>query len=213
MKTYIEVFLKYPYSNQEDFIDLLRQFSQHSDGWDFLETKSEEYSSSTRRPSCLILKSESQIYRTIAITNKHQNTFYIANIIPKGSSPISIAEYNNIATEFVNDFRRYIRQISIKIEVKTTNEKVELKNIITGDKSRQLFEKYLALFPRSYHPLDIERLDSFICYLSRHAKTTIDLSLLMRWLIEEKEWFEKDALWCVDRIRTGLKILEVNRKL
>jgi hypothetical protein len=75
-----------------------------------------------------------------------------------------------------------------------------------------LFERYLNLFPKSYHPNDIERLDIFICAVSRFCRKRIDLYRLKRYLIEDLDWDYKDAEWCFDRIETGLEILKVNKK-
>ena len=211
MKTYIDVFLRSQYSNYQDFIDVIRQFSNRVSDWNFLETKSEEYSSQIGKPSCVILGLKNNCQPAVTITRRRENTFYIANIAPMTDDKLSIIEYNKIAVNFVNSFKGYARKENFKITIETTSEKVELKNIITEIKSRTIFEVYLNLFPTSYHPLDIERLDRFICSLSRHAKNSVDLELLEDWLIEEKEWSKEDASWCIHRINVGLSILKSNK--
>ncbi len=70
----------------------------------------------------------------------------------------------------------------------------------------------MGLFPASYHFNDIRRLDTFICAVSRYSRTPMDVDMLKGYLIGTKGWAEKDAEWCVNRIRTGLEVLETNRR-
>ena len=114
---------------------------------------------------------------------------------------------------FARDFRNYIKQYKVNASIEVTSDKVSLSTIITGSKARELFQRYLNLHPLSYHPNDIERLDIFICHLSRHAKKTFDTEALECWLMTEKGWKQKDAEWCANRINIGLSILEVNRNM
>lgn len=212
METYIEVSIVSRYEDHNDFIGALREFATSVDDWEYLGTQSEEYASVTGEPSCAILRLGNAHSPAIAITNKSGNTFYVANIVPKESGRISMHEYNQVAGDFAHDLRKYAKSVGLDLEVKATSESIGLNGIITGTKCRGLFEQYLNLYPASYHPLDIKRLDTFICCLSRHAKNRVDLALLKGWLLQEKGWSDKDASWCVDRIDTGIAILDVNRK-
>jgi hypothetical protein len=198
METYIEVLFTSKYKDQLDFIKVLKEFGNHSTKWEYLEDQSKVFASMTGEPSCSILWKGNK-YTTIAITIKRGNVFYITNIVPKESVRLSIMEY-------------YIKNYRVKATVKITKEEIGLQEIITGEKSRYLFERYLSQFPTSYHPLDIVRLDAFICNVSRFSKKQIDFDLLKSWLIEENGWSEKDASWCVERIGVGLDILKVNKK-
>jgi hypothetical protein len=212
MKTYIDVLIVSEYEDKKDFIEILKEFGNHAAAWAYLEEQSKDYASQTGEPSCLILRNGNKFSPAIAITNKRGNTFYIANIVPKESWRMSMTEYNEIVSEFAQDFKEYIRKHRVKAAIKTTKEEIGLKEIITGKITRQLFERYLSLHPTSYHPLDIERLDAFICGVSRYSRQHIDLDLLKGWLIEEEGWSEKDAWWCVERIETGLAVLRVNKR-
>lgn len=212
MKTYIEVSIVSRYEDHDNFIGALREFATSVDDWDYLDAQSEEYASVTGEPSCAILHLGNAHSPAIAITNKSGNTFYVANIVPKVSGQITMHEYNQVVGDFARDLRKYAKSVGLDLVVKTTSESIGLNGIITGTKCRGLFEQYLNLYPVSYHPLDIKRLDTFICCLSRHTKNRVDLALLKGWLLQEKGWSDKDASWCVDRIDTGIAILDVNKK-
>lgn len=210
--TYIEVTMLSHYEDHDDFISALKAFATNVDKWNYLDSQSNEYASVIGEPSCAILRIGNVHNPAVAITNKSGNTFFIANIVPKEIGQISMHEYNQIARDFARDLRRHAKNAGLRLVVKTTSESIRLSGIITGEKCRGLFEKYLNLHPLSYHPLDIKRLDTFICCLSRHTKNRVDLALLKRWLIQEKGWSDKDASWCIDRINTGIDILDANRK-
>lgn len=212
MKTYIEVSIASPYEDQNELISALRAFGNDAEGWQYLEGQSKEYASATGGPSCAILRLGDPRVPAVAITNKSGKTFYIANIVPRESGRMTMEEYNQVASDFSHDLRQYAKSHGFKLTVKSTSETISLRKIISGKKCRGLFERYLNLHPLSYHPLDIERLDAFICCLSKHARKRIDLELLKGWLREEKGWSEEDAACCVDRINVGLSILKVNRK-
>lgn len=194
-------------------IDALKDFSNNNEHWKYLEPQSSEYARNTGSPSCALALTNNKFYPSVAITHKDNNKFYIANIVPKESGHINTSEYNEIARIFAKDLRKYIKQYQVKASIEVTSDKVSLSTIITGSKARELFQRYLDLYPLSYHPNDIERLDIFICHLSRHAKNTFDTEALKCWLMNEKVWKQKDAEWCANRINIGLDVLEVNRKI
>lgn len=200
MKTYIDVLIVWKHKDSSTFILALKEFGAQMSGWEFLEQQSKEYSSATGEPSCALLKADNTFKPAVAITIKTGSTFYIANIVPKETGRLSMTEYNEVARQFAKDIKQYAKERKLKLEVKTTHENIGLSDIIRGNKTRELFERYLNQFPLSYHPLDIERLDAFICAGFRYSKGKIDLDLLKGWVIEEKKWSEKDASWCVERI-------------
>jgi len=212
MNTYIKVSISSHYPDHNDLIRALSELGKAEKGWEYLEEQSKEYASLTGEPSCAILRVGDPHFPAVAITNKNGNTFYVANIVPKESGQMTMGEYNQVARDFAHDLRKYAGKNNLELTVKTTKETVGLKEIITGKKCRELFERYINLYPTSYHDLDIERLDTFICCLSRYARKHVDLELLKGWLRQEKEWAEKDAEWCVNRIDIGLSVLAVNKK-
>lgn len=213
MIKYVEVFIKSKYPEHALLIDALRGFSNDNEHWKYLEPQSSEYARNTGSPSCALALTTYKHYPAVAITHKSNNTFYIANIVPKESGGIDTSEYNEIARIFVKDLRGYIKKYKVKASIEITSDKVSLSTIITGSKAHELFQRYINLHPLSYHPNDIERLDIFICHLSRHAKKTFDTEALGAWLMNEKDWKQKDAEWCTNRINIGLDVLEVNRNM
>jgi len=168
MKTYIDVLIVWKNHNSSSFIRVLEKFGAQMPGWEFLEQQSKEYSTATGEPSCALLKADNKFKPAVAITIKSGNTFFIANIVPKETGRLSMTQYNGVARQFVKDIKQYAKEHKLKLKVKTTNENIGLSDIIRGKKTRELFERYLKLFPLSYHPLDIERLDVFICASFRY---------------------------------------------
>lgn len=212
MKTYIDVLIASRYKDPGDFILAMKDFGSHSSGWKFLAKQSKNYASSLGEPSCALLKLGNKYSPAVAITVKKGNTFYIANIVPKESGQMSMEEYNDVAKQFAIDIKEYATVHKLKLKVKTSHEYIGLPEIIRGNKTREFSERYLNLFPTSYHPLDIERLDTFICAAFRYSRGKIDLDLLRGWLIAEKKWSTENASWCISRIETGFKVLQVNKK-
>lgn len=186
MRTYVDVLVVSRYGDNADFIDALRQFANSVEGWQYLELQSQVYASAMGEPSCAIQKLNNSHGPAMAITKKSANTFYIANIVLRESGRISMQEYNQVASEFSGSLRTYAKSVGLRLVVKATSGLIGLKEIISGNKCRAMFERYLNLHPITYHSLDVKRLDAFICCLSRHARKPTDLELLKGWLIEEK---------------------------
>ena len=159
MIAYIDVEIVSKYENPDEFIKAIKGFADHSSGWEFLAKQSEEYASGIGERSCMLLKLDNKYGSTVAITVKKGNVFYIANIAPKQSNQISMEEYNSVANQLATDIRAYAKSNKLLLAIKTTRESIGLPEIVTGNKTRAFFERYLNLHPRSYHFYDIERLD------------------------------------------------------
>ncbi len=213
MKRFIDVYIDIQDLTDSDFIESLVAFTEQAPEWAYLEKESKNYAAVAGEFSCSILKVGNQNQPAVAITKKKDRTYFIVNIVPKKSPEIGISEYNDFARSFAKDLRKYTKDHGLNIKIKTTKEGVDLKDIITGSRCRSAFEKYMALHPRSYHYLDIERLDIFTCCLSRYSRKSFDSEMLRGWLMEAKGWPEKDAEWCAKRIEIGLDVLSANKKL
>ena len=87
---------------------------------------------------------------------------------------------------------------------------VSLKEIVSGQTTRNRLELFLKNFPLSYHPYDIERLDHFIIALYRYG-SNYSRSNFYKHLSEDLNWEEKDIDWCLERIEIGVKILEARK--
>ncbi len=84
---------------------------------------------------------------------------------------------------------------------------IELKHIISSELVRKKFESFLNNHPTSYHPLDIERLDHFICSAQTYCRNSIDLNNLRDYLSKHEKWCSSDIEWCITRIKAGFDII------
>lgn len=211
MKTYVEVLIRSKLENDVELINVIRKFATSHEDWQFLEEESEDYTMHVGEPSCSLLLSGNQFEPLVAISRKKENLFYITNVVPKETGRIPMFEYNRISAKFSDDFRTYVKSNKLPISIKPTKEVIGLEDIIPGRKTREYFERYMGLFPTSYHFYDIRRLDLFICAVSRYLRTPIDVDMLKGYLIDVEKWDEKDAEWCANRISAGLEVLEAYR--
>jgi hypothetical protein len=139
------------------------------------------------------------------------NSLYLANIVPRGED-MNSEMYNNLATEFMLDLKAFSRRKHLGVTIQSSGHGPLLEAIIPGAKCRSFFETFLGVYPRSYHPNDIERLDVFICALSRYGRGKIDLGMLQSYLVNMLKWSEADAEWCCNRISIGLTVLRMHRR-
>ena len=169
--------------------------------------ESERYYKDTSHPACLIKYTPPQERSeyAIAIEQKKDNCLYIPNIVFLSEKESSVEKYNSVLSQYISELRKYLRQQKIKINIQISSDTIGLDKIISGKKSRELFQAYLSVYPRSYHHYDIGRLDSFIRWIIRY-KSKINLIQLKEYLLSDIGWDDKDATWCVDRIKTGLDI-------
>ena len=213
MKAFREILIRVKGLSDSDIMELFKSFCDTSNFYEFLVKESEDYSNNINSRGYIIhsLRTTDTEPAGIAIAEKTQGSLYVSNIVPKEKSKLNMSEYNAIAFKFVSDFKSYLRQLKSLVEIKISNEIIRLDKIIPGEKTRKYFERYLSAYPLSFHPLDIQRLDFFICALKRY-RSKVDLQYLKEHLINDLSWNEKDASWCINRIETGLDILEANTK-
>ena len=213
MKAFREILIRVKGLSDSDIMELFKSFCDTSNFYEFLVKESEDYSNNINSRGYIIhsLRTTDTEPAGIAIAEKTQGSLYVSNIVPKEKSKLNMSEYNAIAFKFVSDFKSYLRQLKSLVEIKISNEIIRLDKIIPGEKTRKYFERYLSAYPLSFHPLDIQRLDFFICALKRY-RSKVDLQYLKEHLINDLSWNEKDASWCINRIETGLDILEANMK-
>ena len=102
-------------------------------------------------------------FPAIALASGDGATMHLTNIVPQAESKIGLATYNVFAAELACDLRRYKKFSKTPIIIHCTGGRLTLDDIIPAVKTRQVFERYLANRPTSYHPADIHRLDVFIC--------------------------------------------------
>lgn len=151
-------------------------------------------------------------FPSISLATSDGASLQIANIVPKTKGALTINEYNEFVIHFAKALSAFSRARRLGLRVKLTCDELTLESAITGAKTREWFERYLAQHPTSYHYHDIRRLDHFICAASRNKRGRVDIDRLCRYLMEKLAWSSEDAKWCANRIRIGLEVLEASRE-
>jgi hypothetical protein len=134
---------------------------------------------------------------------------HLTNIVPRETDELDIPAYNSFALQFYKDFRGWKPK---NVSITCTSQDCELKDVISGKKTRSFFESYLSHYPTTFHPSDIYNLDVFICAAHRFSKSRVDTHRLFQYLTEKLSWDKKHAELCCSRIDAGLDILKVNRR-
>jgi uncharacterized protein YfeS len=214
MKAYQELNLKLKKVSDAEFIEIIKYFTQQVNDWTYIQKESEEHTEETRKPSCIIFLDDDYHKPKFLITKRKDKFYSIVNIFNSQHGYIPMLEYNVLLRRFNQDFKSFITSASYKMSVELSKEDIGLNELITSPKAREYFEKYLNFRPQISNLHDQDRLDYFICAVSRfYKKKKISTELIKRYLIEELNWRDEDAEWCRNRIDVGLEILEVNKKL
>lgn len=175
--------------------------------------ESAKYTSLAGHPACMIMLEDEGVCPIVAVGKNENGTYYVSNIIPKEAGYISPVEYNQFAKCFASSVRNFLRDSAVPLRVSVLIEKLDLKQIVSSRIARKSFEQYLAMYPLTYHPADVRRLDRFICIASRYCRKPIKPDKLEGYLRVTLQWPDKDARWCRERVEAGLKILSVYKKL
>lgn len=213
MIEYLGIYLHPVQFEAEELVGVIENSINQCEVFDFQKAKSAEYSHDISTAACIInyLENDVPFAKLAFAKSSTRKGLYLANIVPKNGGRIPMEKYNEIGLLFIREFKKYHTDQDKRVTITSAGENITLADIIPGDKTREIFQRYLNAHPFSYHPLDIERLDIFICALSRF-RSSIKIDLLNRYLIEELKWDREDADWCTKRINTGLRVLEANRK-
>ena len=214
MKAFREVTLTTRRLDDYGIVETLKAFADASPHWSFMEKESTEYTHRVGTPGCMIILSTRNTggYPAVGIVKRKDGEYYVANVVPGIPGALSMAQYNEIADRFVADFRIFLRESGAPLLISITRGELELEKIITSAKAREYFHRYLLLYPRSRHAADVERLDAFICALSKYSRKAIPFDRFERYLREDLSWDEQDARWCRERVETGCEILRVNKR-
>ncbi|MGN8226725.1 hypothetical protein [Gracilimonas sp. BCB1] len=213
MINYLDIYLHPVRFEAKELVRVIENSLDQCEVFDFQKAESAEYSRDISTTAYIInyLENDVPFAKLAFAKSSAQKGLYLANIVPKPDGSIPMEKYNEIGLLFIREFKKYHTDQDKRVTITSAGENITLADIIPGNKTRGFFEKYLNAYPVSYHPLDIERLDIFICALSRF-RSSIKIDLLNRYLKEELKWDKKDADWCTERINTGLRVLEANRK-
>jgi len=198
--------------SSEQLVEMIRQFCSASPDYDYMEEESEQYALHIGAPACDIHAVYREPFPLLAFAESNCG-LYLANIVPKTVSELSIAEYNLFLNEFVLAFSAYAKTQSINIRIVASGGLLTLENIISSAIARKRFEEFFRCDTAlTKHPLDVERLDKFILAYSSYARKPLDLGLLFQYLRKVVGWESKDARWCIDRIQTGFDILNLRKR-
>jgi len=213
MKDFQDIVISSKSLSAREILSRIRDFARAMQGWADLPNKSKEYEAALGKPACMLhsLATEKTQSAGIALVSKNEKSVVVTNIVPENKSQLTINEYNLIAQRFKSELSEYIKLDGDNIRIAITKENIKLEDIIRGKKTRELFQIYLNAYPKSWHPLDIFRLDTFICSLSRYGGN-IDIDLLYGFLIKDLSWSQEDAYRCCDRIKIGYQVLKANKK-
>ena len=204
--------------NDEEIDELFKAFCQTEELFELDHEGSEEYARDAEGRYYINANRVSELGSArIAIANQNKQLLYTANIVfhtelsdREEDERKVTQERNRIAQHFYNATKSYFKKIGTGISVRITTDEIGLAHVISGATTREYFQDFLSHYPSSRHPSDIKRLDRFTCALSRF-RCEVDLDLLKRFLMEDCQWAEDTARYCIERIDTGLEILEVNR--
>lgn len=209
MQRHHEVHLSSRTLPARDILLACLRFAKVSDGW-------EPHPSGLHKgDSCIgahcMLVHTGQPAAGVALVADHKNphAVNITNIVPRDIGQLTVTPYNRIAKRFVTDFRRFARRERLDVKIKVTVFKLSFETAIPSPRCREFFQRYLAHFPRSFHPCDMERLDTFICALHRF-NGSVDLDALAAYLVTQRQWTREDARIVCERIRVGRDVLAAN---
>jgi len=197
-------------SDSRDLIQAIAEFCEENSGdYLYLRDQSTEYSKAISADACQIHRHSKHPFPSLAFASGDGATMRLTNIVPYAVAEIEIEEYNQFASHFAETFKKWGRG---RVNISITSGECRLEDAIPGVKNRSYFESYLASYPTSYHPLDIERLDTFISACFRYSRGRVDVDILSMFLKEKCGWEAKDVKFCCERIRTGLDILRTDRR-
>lgn len=191
----------------------IESFAERASDWEFPTEKSLEYEKRCGEPSCCVIYTHDTLPRAaIHLTRKAPQALYVTNIVPLVLHKLTYDQYNSIALTFARSLRFRSKSDGLNIRVSMSRVSINLSNIVTGKIPAKLFKQYLGVYPLSYHPSDINRLDKFICAISRFSRKPFNLDALQHLLVEELKWSLEDAKWCRGRVETGLEVLQVYKR-
>jgi len=214
LKTHVEIRIRFEFKDGETLHTVLREFAAKREGWIYPAKESQEYEVSHGLPAGYVVCKSVEGLKPAAVaiaslSAKKPSCFDVPNIVPVETGSLTLGEYNAIGKAFAENIRHFLRDGPFRGEVEVSSAEKGLAEIIPAEKCRKFFEAYLRR-PTS-HPLDIERLDVFICALFRH-RAKVNTHEIWAHLVEDLGWDRERASWVKERIDTGLDVLAIDRK-
>ncbi|MEY2536360.1 MAG: hypothetical protein QOG67_100 [Verrucomicrobiota bacterium] len=216
MNAHIEIKIRLRQLPQGGLHEVLKTFCEETKGWHFPQEQSQEYQQHNGRPAgfaaCVDFSGlEPAAVAIASLDPKQPSTFRVPNIVPRACSSLTLQQYNEIGSAFANLFQDWLKQSSLRGNIKTIGPNRTLADIIPGEKNRKLFEAWLHTPTPISHPSDVHALDRFICHLFRHRGKTRTWEI-EPYLVDDLQWKPEAARWVVARIETGLELLRIDRK-
>ena len=212
MKCHRELVVSSKYFDAEGIAREIEQFGVEADAWLFPPEESAKYQEICGDPSCCIVSLRgARPFAAVHFTKKRDNALYVANIIPLQKPALSLEEYNEVVANSAKLIRASGREKGAHLSVRLSKQDAALADVIPGRLCKRRFEVFLSMHPRSYHPLDIRRLDEFTCSISSLKRKFFDLDAFEHLLVEELKWSGRDANWCRTRVEIGLDVLEAKK--
>lgn len=213
MRVHQEVIVTSKIVEDEQIVATIESAGNEMPHWILYSEKSAEYQKLCGVPSCCIVCNYNKIPKSaVHITLRKKGSLYVANIIPLEINELSLDQYNAVVCRFVMDLRAYLKKSKISVSVTLSRPNIGLEELIPGELTRKIFQRYISQYPTRYHPLDIQRLDQFTCALVRYSRNTMDFERFERLLIEEFGWQSNDAKWCRRRVETGVEVIKEYRR-
>ncbi|MEL4431753.1 hypothetical protein [Shewanella mangrovisoli] len=188
----------------------LRDFAKANTSWRLDATRSQQLADGMPEGKAIVL---TMFYESVQIAlclfESNSKCLNIVNIVPQSGDDLSVDTYNQIATRFTNEFKVFTKGQNIR--VLTSNPNPSLNDIISANVPRKAFENYLNQHPMSFHPIDIARLDKFICAFARYSRRPMDSALLAMCLKEQYGWTPEQTNWLTNRIDIGLEVIKAYR--
>jgi len=136
----------------------------------------------------------------------NKNVYKLVNILIDNISDNEFDNmYNDILDMFIDEIKRnkYFKTVIV-------DDALDINKIITSKICRDQLLNLLELFPNSYHPFDIKRMDQIIWSIHKYSRNTIDIDALKEYLYKDKKLDKNYIDFLVARIRSGLQLLYIN---
>ena len=213
MNVFVEVEVR-AQDGTDKLVAALRDFAASEPSFSYDKSRSTEYSQQLDDSIGSVLQFGAGENRPVAISlyEEKPGLMRVGNIVPSSPGQLDTDQYNGYAREFTESLRRWSRKNKKGLRIRVSKSDLELEDIIPTAIPLKLFNIYLGNYPLSYHPLDVERLDRFICGVARYSRKPINWEHLSEYLIENKGWPSDGVEWCIQRIKTGLEIINVYKK-
>jgi hypothetical protein len=202
-------------SKQRDsrlLVEDLRAFTEASSAYEAVPELTARYRQMIGADAYVLLAIYQEPLPSIHLASTDGETMCVTNIVPQTRSELSVSEYNSFLSDFAEALGQFSKQSHRGIRIRLSSGELTLESAISGPKTRKYFEQYLAHYPTSYHRCDTLRLDHFIGAASRNPRCQVNIERLYQYLVTVLDWAPGDAKWCVDRITTGLEVLEAQRQ-